>query len=358
MLFKDKGDDRSIHIVNAVLTLCSMSLSGYFGWVIGEGVFPLNVVLAALCASVAFGVSMMFERGAVFASMDMRRRAMNCWVVGVLFAGANAMFDYSSAAALREAVSVAANNQNNAAATRQSEVKRIEDRIGEIKRQTAWATTFEAPDAYQAEIENLQSDGIITKRSKNCTDQTLPDTRVHCAKIATAKAHLAMAIERQKLAKELAQLDIDLVKAKDTSLATKQHANPAMAQVRAISAWFTGDRALNENTSFWGGNSIMLLMTILVNAGLIYLGNEIGHSRGAAMRRDAGGEEFTFTATALPGPIEAREPIPLKTVDSNLVVIGGLEQPGSSNTDALIARALAAMERYETSPFARKEGVA
>ena len=28
------------------------------------------------------------------------------------------------------------------------------DGIGEIKRQTAWSTTFQAPDAYQAEIDS------------------------------------------------------------------------------------------------------------------------------------------------------------------------------------------------------------
>ena len=323
--------------------------------------FPLNIVLAALCASVAFGVSMMFERGAVFDTLGMRRRAVNCWIVGLLFAGANIMFDYSSAAAVREAVSVAASNLNNVSDTRKSEVKRIEERISDIKRQTSWATVFQAPDAYQAEIDNLMSDGIIVKRSKGCTDQTLPDTRAHCAKIATAKAHLAMAQDRQKLSKEMAQLDIDLIKAKDNSVSSKTHANPAMAQVRAISAWFTGERSLNETTSFWGGNSIMLLMTILVNAGMIYLGNEIGHSRGENIARERGidphAQQFTFTAPRLEGPTAAREPVPLKPIDSNRVVINGQTQSNSSETEALLAMAREALERYSrNSPFSTDGG--
>lgn len=356
MFWKDKGHDRPLYIVNAVLTACSMSLSAYFGFIIGEGVFPLNIVLAALCASVAFGVSMMFERGAVFDAHGLRRRAVNCWIVGMLFAGANAMFDYSSAAALREAVSVAAMNVNNTADTRKSEVKRIEERISEIKRQTAWATTFEAPDAYQAEVDNLQGDGLF-KRSKGCTDTTLPDSRAHCAKLASAKSHKAMAEQRQSLAKEMAALDVQLSQAKDTSANTKHHANPAVAQVRAISAWFTGDRNLNESTSFWGGNSIMLLMTILVNAGLIYLGNEIGHARAGGMRHE-GADEFTFTAPQIAGPAAAREPIPLKSQDptTNLVVVAGKDQPRSTRQDQLDALIARALEHYETSPYAKQEG--
>lgn len=338
-----------------------MSLSSYFGWVIGEGVVPLNFVLAALCAAVAYAVSIMFERGAMFQANGLRSRAVNCWVIGVLFAISNCMMDYSSAAALRDAVQTAATNINNVADTRKSEVKRIEERIAEIKRQTAWATVFEAPAAYQAEIDNLQGD-FLFKRSKQCGDTSLPDSRAHCAKIASAKAHKAMAEQRQGLAKEMAQLDVDLSKAKNTSAETKTHANPAVAQVRAISAWFTGDKVLNENASFWGGNSIMLLMTVLVNAGLIYLGNEIGHARAVKMGA-VRPEQFTFTAPQVAGPVEAREPIPLRVVEPgqparNTVIISGVEQPNSTQTDALIARAMQALEKYEQSPFAQGGGKA
>lgn len=358
MLWKNAGHDRPLYVVNAVLTACSMSLSGYFGYIIGEGVFPLNFVLSALCAAVAFGVSMMFERGAMFSAAGMRGRAVNCWIIGAFFALANCMFDYSSAAALRDAVATAAANQNNAADTRKGEVKRIEERIAEIERQTAWKTTFEAPEAYSAEIENLQGD-FLFRRSKQCGDTSLPDSRAHCAKIATAKAHKAMAEQRQQLAKERAQLDVELVGAKNSSVATKLHSNPATAQVRAISAWFTGDRQLNDAASFWGGNSIMLLMTLLVNAGLVYLGNEIGHAQASRRQSEEGdADAFSFTAPQLAGPASAMVPIPLRAADANLVVIDGRTQAHSSQADKLIAEAMAALKRYETSPFARQDGAA
>ena len=371
MLWKHTGHDRPLYIINAVLTCCSMCLSGYFGFIIGEGVFPLNWVLMALCSSVAFGVSMMFERGAVFQSHGLKARAVNCWVVGCLFAAANCMFDYSSAAALRESVAIAASNQNNAASTRKSEVSRIEDRIEKIKSESAWKTPYEAPDTYEATITNLEGNQTIMKRSKNCADQTVDDTKAHCQRIASAKADLANAKRRSDLDKELARLDADLVKAKETSVHTTEKANPAVAQVRAISAWFTGERSLNDATSFWGGNSIMLIMTLLVNCGLVYLGNEIGHVRAAKMLRDEGNEPFSFTAPRLPAPegyvppviplkaqspTQSHVPPPHSHSETNYVVINGKAQANSTQTDQLIAMATAALARYENSPFAKTEG--
>ena len=369
MLWKHTGHDRPLYIVNAVLTACSMSLSGYFGWIIGEGAFPLNFVLAALCASVAFGVSMMFERGAVFQAHGLSGRAMNCWLIGILFAGANSMFDYSSAAAVREAVSVAASNQNNTVDTRRSEVKRIEERQTKIKDEIVWKTPLEAPATYEAEIANLEGNQTIMKRSKGCTDQTVDDTKAHCQRIASAKANLANARRRADLDKELARLDSELVRAKETSAGTVAKSNPAVAQVRAISAWFTGERTLNEVSSFWGGNSIMLLMTLLVNCGLVYLGNEIGHVRAAKMQRDDPDDSFTLTAPRLARPEHiSAAVIPLKAQSAtqtpphhdttNYVVINGKSQPHSTQTDQLIAMATAALARYEKSPFAKTEGQA
>ena len=53
MFYKHAGPDRDMHISDLLLTLCSMSLSGYFGYVIGEGMFPLNWVLCAVGAAAA-----------------------------------------------------------------------------------------------------------------------------------------------------------------------------------------------------------------------------------------------------------------------------------------------------------------
>lgn len=348
MLWRNAGHDRPIYIVNAILICCSMVLSGYFGWVIGEGTFPLNYVLAVLCASVAYGVSMMFERAAVYSAQGMRRRAIGNWIVGACFAVANIMFDYSSAAALREQVMVAASNQNNMSDIRKSEVKRIEKRIAEIQSQPAWTAILSAPDVYRAEILNLESDATIMKRSANCTNQTLDETRKHCQKIAFAKSNLANAEKRAILNKEIAELDAELVKAKNASVGTAHKADPAMAQVKAISAWFTGERALTEQSSFWGGNSIMLLMTILVNVGLVYLGNEIGHVRAQKMLRDD--EPINYTAPRL----TTTAPRPTRAADEPIVLVP--EPKSTAGTDQLMALALAAMKRYEESPFAKTNG--
>ena len=51
MFYKHAGPDRDMHISDLLLTLCSMSLSGYFGYVIGEGMFPLYWVLCVVGAA-------------------------------------------------------------------------------------------------------------------------------------------------------------------------------------------------------------------------------------------------------------------------------------------------------------------
>lgn len=264
-----------------VLVGCSMCLSGYFGWVIGEGVFPLNVVLALMCAAVAFGVSMMFERAAGYNVVGYRGNAIVCWMIGALFLAANVLFDYSSAAAVRDAVATAATNQNNKAADVRGQIDLLRKNIDDAKRTTTWQAALQPATAYESEIHNLEGDRTIMARSKGCTDQTRDDTRAHCQKISDARANLAMAQQKktyegqiERWERELGQLT---AKAETTLLAS----NPAVAQVKAIVSWVVQTKDVTETNIFWGQNAVMLLMTVLVNAGLAFLGNEIGTMRGA-----------------------------------------------------------------------------
>ena len=61
----------------------------------------------------------------------------------------------------------------------------------------------------KAEIAGLEYDPIFT-RSKRCTDATLPDSRSHCAAWEKAKAMLAAAEKRERLAGELVNLNEQL----------------------------------------------------------------------------------------------------------------------------------------------------
>jgi len=351
-----------------VFTIGSMALSGLFGYLSAEGVMGLNLILATIFAGVAFGLAWAVEQRAYSLAVGDTTMAKIMAVIAIPCLVFNTIADYSSAAAVRNIVATKIGDLNRVTNDKVGEVRRLEQRIAEIKGQAAWKTTYLSPDAYQSEIDNLQSDGIIVKRSKNCTDQTLPDTRVHCGKIATAKAHKSMAEERQRLDKEINDLGLQLAKAKEASGVVTTHANATEAATRAYVSWALLTRNLSEDNTVWGQNSMLLFSTailMLLIAGLShYIGTVEGREHMAAMSR-GGQEDFTFVAPQLPGPAAARAPIPLKAEPipagqsgPNMVVIDGREQRNSTQTDALIAAALAALKKYETSPFAKQEGAA
>lgn len=304
--------DSGIKIVNRILVACSMCLSGYFGWVLGEGVFPLNIVLAVMCAAVAYGVSLMFERAAGYNILGLRSNAIICWAIGTLFLCANTLFDYSSAAAVRDAVATAATNANNKASDARAQVDLLRKNISDAKATSAWQAALQPPSAYEGMIRNLEGNATIMKRSKGCQDQTLPDTKDHCQKITDAKANLAMAQQREVTSRQISKWEQELGQATSKADTTDFHSNPALAQVRAVTSWFKLDRNLTDTNLFWGQNAIMLLMTVLVNAGLAFLGNEIGTGRALAMQVSQGGDFPHPAQLYLPRSPQPQGPQPLK----------------------------------------------
>lgn len=307
--------DSGIKIVNRILVACSMCLSGYFGWVLGEGVFPLNIVLAVMCAAVAYGVSLMFERAAGYNILGLRSNAIICWAIGTLFLCANTLFDYSSAAAVRDAVATAATNANNKASDARAQVDLLRKNISDAKATSAWQAALQPPSAYEGIIRNLEGNATIMKRSKGCQDQTLPDTKDHCQKITDAKANLAMAQQREVTSRQISKWEQELGQATSKADTTDFNSNPALAQVRAVTSWFKLDRNLTDTNIFWGQNAIMLLMTVLVNACLAFLGNELGTTQ-AMMMRGQGYEPPPGYQLALAGPQQPPGPQPLRATDA------------------------------------------
>jgi hypothetical protein len=256
-----------------------MCLSAYFGWVLGEGVFPLNLVLALLCGSVAIGVAVMFERAGWYEAHGMRGSAILTWVIGSLFLVSNVIFDYSSAAAVRDAVAVQATNANNRAGDVRDRVALTKKNIADAKATTAWQTALSPPASYEAEISNLEGNRTIMDRSKGCYDQTRPDTKAHCEKLSAARANLAMAQQKKVYETQIAKWETELADWETKSLQNETHSNPAVAQIKALFSWWAGKLDLDNDQIAWGQYAVMGLMTILVNAGLAFLGHELGTQR-------------------------------------------------------------------------------
>ncbi len=361
MLFKSAGHDRDLHIMDLALTLCSMVLSGFFGYVIGEGMAPLNYVLAVVASGAAYSVSMWFKRAAFNKKMGDFPRAKRCLVAGILCLSANVLFDFASAAALRDQVATQISNVNVKATNRETDLKIINDEIASIKAQTAWSKPHKSEEAYKAEIKDLEGKADIMKRSKDCSDQTRPDTKEHCQALSAARGNLADLKQKTLLDARLRELEKKRDGAVAAAEGTQHKSNPAVAVIRMVGAIALQKQQLSESEAFWTGLVIMLLMTGLINASLYSLATEIGELRAAEFAAEHPG--FTFTAPQVAGPVEAREPIPLRVVEPgqparNTVIISGVEQPNSTQTDALIARAMQALEKYEQSPFAQGGGKA
>lgn len=352
-------DHRQTFYVKWIVKGASMILCGVFGYLTLQHVFPLNYILAALFGVVPLAMSLAIEKRAYDETIGDSSISKPLLVLSIICGAFVGIADYSSAVAMRDIVAAQLGDMNRVTTDKVGEVKRIEKRIAEIK--GGWKTTYLSPDAYQAEIDNLQGD-FLFKRSKGCTDTSLPDSRAHCAKIASAKAHKSMAEQRQKEDKEAYDLGIQLAAAKEASAGVVTHANPTEAATKAFVSWGRLTLAPNATEMAWGQNAILLFMTVLVVSLISIISHIIGVERGREFLRQSSDGAFTFTAPRVAGPAEAREPIPLKSHDTttNLAVVNGREQPGSTANDQLRDQALSLLaqveKRLSTSGFAKQEG--
>ena len=357
----------AIHI-KWVVKLGSMALCGLFGYISAEGVFPLNILLAGIFAAAPYALAWSVEQRAFNLVLGDTQMARTLLILACLCGVFVGIADYSSAVAVRDIVATKIGDLNRVTDDKVGEVKRLQDRMNKIKNETAWTTTYLSPEAYQSELDNLNGDATIMKRSKNCTEMTIDETRKHCARIATAKAHKSMSENRQVLDKEMNELGIQLAKAKAISGESTTHANPTVAATRAFVSWGTLNLNPGAVSMAWGQNSIILFSTILMVSLISVLGHVIGTAQARIWIEENGyiapRERVDFNAPRLSGPASGpgsiHEPIPLKPVDpaTNLVVINGQAQPNSTQADQLMAAAMAALKRYEMSPFAQQEGKA
>lgn len=349
--------DKQAYYVKWVVKGGSMILCGVYGYLTLQHVWPLNYFMAGIFGIVPLAMSWVIEKRAydtTIGDFELARPLLALATICGIFV---AIADYSSAVAMRDIVAAHLGDMNRVTNDKVGEVARLEKRINELK--GGWKTTYLSPDAYQAELDNLTGDGLY-KRSKGCTDTTLPDSRAHCAKIASAKAHKSMAEQRQKEDKEVYEIGMQLAAAKEASAGVTTHANPTEAATKAFVSWGRLTLSPNATEMAWGQNAILLFMTALVVSLISIVSHVIGVERGREFIRANGGTGFTFTAPRLPGPAEAKEPIPLRAVDTNLVVISGHEQPNTTANDQLRAQALQIIDEIKKgmkrSPFAHQEG--
>jgi uncharacterized small protein (DUF1192 family) len=262
----------------------------------------------------------------------------------------NIVSDYSSATILRDSYMVSVYNDNKIHENAVAEAKRLETAIANLRAETAWKTKYESPETYQALIteqkQRTDRGANIFARTKQCTDTTLPISEQVCREIARLEAQRANATRRQVILAELKTLGEQLEIARTEAETNKKLTNPALAQTRAITAWFTLDRESTDGVDWWGGKSIMLYLTVLLTGLITILGWELGQFKGAPIVEPQPRPRARYITAENHEP----EPIPLKpepiapppgTHTSNTVVYS---RTGASHDSQAIARLMKELE--------------
>ncbi len=191
--------------------------------------------------------------------------------------------------------------------------------MANLRAETAWRTKYESPETYEALIveqkQRTDRGRNIFARTKQCTDTTLAVSEQVCREIARLEAQKANAIRRQVILAELKTLGAQLEQARTESEVNKKMTNPALAQTRAITAWFKMDRRADEASDWWGGKSIMLYLTVLLTGLITILGWELGQVRGAPVSSSAPPERPRNRWIAAEN--HEPEPIPLRAEPSS-----------------------------------------
>ena len=272
-----------LRICNWILVSASMFLSGYYGYSLMLGEAPFAHIMFGVCASVAFLVSLLVR----LAAYRFNQGNWVSFVMATVMAGIAILFnivsDYSSATILRDQYMTTVYNDNKLHENAIAESKRLEKAIANLRSETAWRTKYESPETYEALImeqkQRTDRGRNIFARTKQCTDTTLPVSEQVCREIARLEAQAANARRRQVILAEIKTLGDQLKVARGEAETNKKMTNPALAQTRALTAWFTLDRESDDRTDWWGGKSIMLYLTVLLTGLITILGWELGGSQ-------------------------------------------------------------------------------
>lgn len=263
---------REIDLIYYSLKYGSMVLTGYFGWTLGSFWWPLGIVMAFIFGAMSLAVGYCFEWAGRYSERHLYTHAIRSVMVGCLFAGFSVLTDYGSAAAIRNASTVEASNQNTLARDARAEVKRLEKRIGEIRATASWRSSFLAPGAYEKMI--VAAELIRDNEAKRGGCGRICEQKTK--ELQQLRADKANAENRLALKAELVQLERELVEAKSKSADTLETASPALAQIKSLVSWVNFDRNITENKIFWGNNAIILIGALFANIGIIALAFERG----------------------------------------------------------------------------------
>ncbi len=141
-------------------------------------------------------------------------------------------------------------------------VRDLDAKVNRLRAKHDWQKSYQTPEAYEATITGMQGD-LIWKRSKNCTNATLDDSRAFCTKLAGLRAEQAIAADRAIVAIEIKDAEKELIAARKTSNTTAKGDSHVYSQTAMVAQIATGNLMPTAVALQWAGIGIGAFISLV-----------------------------------------------------------------------------------------------
>jgi len=226
------------------LTIGSMGFTAYFGWTAGGDMLWACLLGAFVGALMSFCSPLLWKETGVKQHQGRPQVAAILGIFAAMFLIVDAVTNVGAVFAMRQSEIVGSQHQTSLAGDARNEVQRLESRIAEIREQTAWKTTYLAPEAYDSLIEAAELVRANEEKRGGCGPLCEQKTKEK----AELEANRANAMHRQALKAEMVTLESELVDAKAQVHDTPPKVSAVWTQVEKLAAMATLDIDPSQTT--------------------------------------------------------------------------------------------------------------
>ena len=251
-----------------VATTLAAAIAGSFGWSIGSG------IIEKVCFAVGLGLaSFIVGYGLVFAYHAYKRQMHGVAAAAVALFMVAVCVEFLShvgfTAAHRTANVQTATLQTTAYTDTRHQVADLERNLKRLEAKHDWQKSYDSPQSYDAKLAAMEGD-LLWKRTKACTDATLPDSRKFCADYGSLKAERAIAHDRIVVGEEIKAAKAELAEARKTSNVTQVGHSTVANQGLVLASIVSGDLEPDEATQQWVNYGISAVLALFfITAGLL-----------------------------------------------------------------------------------------
>lgn len=252
----------------AVATSLAAVIAGSFGWTIGAG------LVEQVCFAVGLGLaSFIVGYGLVFAYHAWKRQLYGVAVAAVALFAVAVSVEFLShvgfTASHRTANIQQAVVQTAAYTDHRKIIADLERDLARLEAKHDWQRSMDSPESYDAKLKAMEGD-LIWKRTKQCTDATLPDSREFCARYGSLKAERAIAHDRIVVAEEIRLTRERLEKAREEAKNVQMGHSTVANQGVVLASLLSGDLNPDEEVQTWTNYGISALLALFfITAGLL-----------------------------------------------------------------------------------------